>query len=230
MVMTLIVPTRNRPERVGDLISHLDSTIESPGTRVVFAVDYDDPQADVYEKLDLRKGMAIWWGKRLRMNGTLNDRAAFAARMHRGPHDVIGFMGDDHRPHTQGWDEEITRALAVKPGVAYGDDMYRGEDLPTSVFMNNWIIRALGYMAPPHLIHLYMDNFWLALGEETNLTFLPHVKIEHLHPSAGKAMMDAGYLEVNAPAVDTHDRIEFARYMREDWPTEKEKLHGSSIV
>ncbi|NCV65265.1 MAG: hypothetical protein EBW16_03430 [Burkholderiaceae bacterium] len=43
-------------------------------------------------------------------------------------------------------------------------DLFQGQNLATAVMMSTNIIKALGFMAPPKLIHLYMDNFWMAIG------------------------------------------------------------------
>ena len=57
-------------------------------------------------------------------------------------------------------------------------------------------------MVPPGMIHLYFDNFWLDFGRAMGkITYLPDVIIEHMHPAVGKAVLDAGYQEVNAPEM-----------------------------
>ena len=68
-------------------------------------------------------------------------------------------------------------------------------------------------MAPQVMRHLYLDNFWKHLGEQTGgLRYLGDVVIEHLHPVAGKAPWDHRYAAVNASARDTEDRIAWEMY------------------
>jgi hypothetical protein len=63
--------------------------------------------------------------------------------------------------------------------------------------MSSSIVQALGYFCPPGLIHMYLDNFWAELGRGANcLAYRGDVIIEHMHPLAGKAEVDAGYDEV----------------------------------
>jgi hypothetical protein len=65
--------------------------------------------------------------------------------------------------------------------------------------------------------HLYLDNFWKALGEDLgNLAYLPQVIIEHLHPVAGKAEWDEGYRAVNAQEVYSFDRLMFDNYIKSE--------------
>jgi hypothetical protein len=80
-------------------------------------------------------------------------------------------------------------------------------------------------MAPPKLIHLFMDNFWMTLGLKINsLYYFDDVIIEHLHPYVGKAEMDAGYAEANSEAVGTADQKEFVRYLSEEFEDDLKKV------
>jgi hypothetical protein len=141
----------------------------------------------------------------------LNRAASFL----KDDYEYFAFMGDDHRPRTQGWDSMLIDALdELGTGLAYGDDLHQGEGLPTAVAMTADIVRELDGMVPPGMIHLYLDNFWLKLGKDLNaIKYLPEVVIEHCHPVWGTGKMDAGYQEVNAPEVYSADRIAFESYI-----------------
>jgi hypothetical protein len=79
--------------------------------------------------------------------------------------------------------------------------------------MQSRMIKALGFMAPPAMRHLYLDNFWKELGEAVGgLVYLPDVIIEHLHPVNGKAEWDERYRAVNAPDKDAADRQAWMEY------------------
>jgi hypothetical protein len=119
------------------------------------------------------------------------------------------FMGDDHRPRTLGWDQTLLYAATTDgagPGIAYGNDLLQGANLPTQVCIDARIVELLGNMAPPQLTHLYVDNYWKALGEGAGcLRYCHNVVIEHMHPVAGKAAMDAGYERVNSGEMYARD-------------------------
>ena len=217
--LLMIVPSRGRPQNIADLVKCWTETTTG-SSQLLVAVDDDDPALDGY--LALRwaarePGVVLTIGKRRRMAGTLNYLAVIAARRHF----AVGFMGDDHRPLTPGWDQTMVDALRdLGTGIVYGDDLLQREALPTAVAMTSDIIRALGYMAPPGLIHLALDNSWLALGQGAGcIRYLPDVVIEHLHPFAGKAPMDAGYIEVNAPEMYQRDLAEFERWSQGELPS-----------
>lgn len=203
----LVVPSRGRPEKAAELVEAVTNTVVGP-VDLLFGVDVDDPTMHRYP-VDRGPHVRTTIGARQGMGGTLNALAV----AHAGAYEVIGFCGDDHRPRTQGWDHMILEA-ARQPGfrhrVIYGDDLIQGANLPTAVFMDAAIIRAIGYMVPPGQRHLYIDNAWKALGEALGtLTYMPGMVIEHMHPIAHKAEWDAGYLEVNDGALYEKDRAAF---------------------
>ena len=210
----LIVPTRHRPTSCDALLKQFQETSED--CDILFGIDEDDfsPYSDeVMAKASVNP--------RLRMCGTLNLLAA----KHANDYEYLAFMGDDHRPMTKGWDTELARSIGDRPGVAYGNDLLQRENLPTAVMMSASIVQAIGYMAPPTLIHLYMDNFWKALGQELgNLVYRGDIIIEHLHPIAGKADNDAGYIEVNSAEVYTKDAVAFDRYLRDQFAQDLRKI------
>jgi hypothetical protein len=130
-------------------------------------------------------------------------------------------MGDDHRPRTKGWDRVLCEAIGERPGVSYGDDLLQGANLPTAVTMSAEIVRRIGYMVPPVLVHMYMDNFWRDFGSKIgNLQYRADVVIEHMHYLAGKAVNDLQYQEVNASHVYEKDRLAYEDYQKTQMETD----------
>jgi hypothetical protein len=137
----------------------------------------------------------------------------------------IGFMGDDHLPRTPLWDEELIHYLNGKPGVAYGNDLFQGERIPTAAILSSRIIQVLGYMVPTTLEHLYLDDYWKMLGTDLgNLVYRPEVVIEHLHPAASKAQYDQVYTEANSAEQYSRDGEAWGFYRSSMWPGELDRL------
>jgi hypothetical protein len=214
--LLLIVPSRKRPKACAELLEEFLKTSED--AEIVFGLDDDDKSQFPTEVLE-----AAEINPRLRMGGTLN----LLARKHAENYDYLGFMGDDHRPRTQGWDRILCDAIGDKPGIAYGDDLLQGENLPTAVVMSSSIVRKIGYMVPPTLVHMYMDNFWRDLGKGLeNINYRPDVVIEHLHYLANKAINDLQYQEVNSPAVYENDRIAYQEYQSSQFEEDIQKVRA----
>jgi hypothetical protein len=199
----LIVPTRSRPHNAQEFYEHFIK-YTSDRTTLCFAIDSDDKKSypDRYKNV-------IWeTNKRLGANGTLN----LVAKKYCNEYDYITFMGDDHRIKTENWDRILMRH-AKENTVSYGNDLVHGKNLCTSVMLDSNIIRTLGYMAPPKLKHLYLDNFWMELGRRLGtLQYYPDVIIEHMHFSVGKSEEDDLYTEVNGKEINEHDKLEWEMY------------------
>lgn len=211
--LVVIVPSRGRPEAAAALVQAFNAT-RTADTLLIFAVDDDDPTRDEYvrQAVDVRSPVALPPSKT--MVEALNLIAAESADSEFAVF-AIGFMGDDHLPRTVGWDAAYLAALReMGTGIVYGNDLLQGHRLPTQCAMTSDIVRELGYMAPPALRHLYVDNFWRDLGKGAEcLRYLPDVTVEHRHPLAGKASWDAGYERVNSPEMGEHDRIAYEAYV-----------------
>lgn len=200
-----------------DLITSFEMT-RTGDTDLVLVIDRDDPEKDAYLKtiseLQLRHGTWFWaltWNADVSggMVRALNNAAMTYINSR---HDVVGFMGDDHRPRNAGWDATIYNA-ASKGKIVYGDDLLQRHNLATQVAMPTRFVKALGFMAPPVLRHLYVDNYWMALGSAVGLEYVPQAIIEHMHPVAKKAEWDDGYRRVNAGDVYAADHQAFTNYV-----------------
>jgi hypothetical protein len=205
----LLIPSRGRPGRASMAATAAAERATLPGTHVYVLSDgdLDARYGDIQGAAGGRVSM-FYYALHTGMVPTLNHYALTAATAHTH----IGYCGDDHLVHTVGWDAALAQA-AGPWGLAYGDDLHQGAQLPTAVVIGSPVVRALGFMAPPALRHLYVDNFWLALGQAMqSIRYVPQVIIEHQHPDAGKAKVDAGYAAVNSAQAYRRDAAAWAVY------------------
>lgn len=212
--LIIIVPSRGRPAAAADLLDAFNATCTAD-TELLFALDDDDPTRHDYPTRTPQ-----WVGPNRSMVEALNNAAGgyVSGLLGMDPPFAIGFQGDDHRPRTKGWDTAYLAALReLGTGIVYGDDLLQRQNLPTQCAMTADIVQALGFMAPPTLHHMYVDNFWRELGKNADcLRYLPDVVVEHLHPVAQKAAWDDGYQRVNAPTVYARDADAFRQYLQHD--------------
>lgn len=215
MNILTIVPSRGRPEAVNELIEEFNANTAI--SDLCIATDDDDPSEYI-----VPNKVILEVNPRMRMNGTLN----FIADKYCYDYDYLVFLGDDHRPRTEHWDLKLFESIEdLKYGIAYGNDLLQGENLPTAVMQDARIVRTLGYFSPPKQKHLFLDNFWKDLGTELGtLVYSPDVIIEHLHPFANKAKMDAGYAEVNDREMYIYDQLMYEEYKITQWQKDLYKL------
>lgn len=210
-MLTVLVPTRSRPEAALQVVNAVVDTRQIHDTNVVLAVDSDDPMLDLYRQVagtrpDVARVEEVAGGW---MVAALNEAAM---RVVSDPTvTAVGFLGDDHRPRTPGWDASYLSALTeLGAGIVYGNDLLQYEFVPTQCAMSASIIRALGWMAHPSLKHMYVDTLWRDMANVAGRRrYLPDVIVEHLHYINGKSVEDDGYKRVNAAEVFSADERAF---------------------
>jgi hypothetical protein len=197
------MPSRGREVQAAEAFAAFAETKRLSSTEMLVVLDEDEPG---YESLPTIHVAHVGG-----MANALNAALPYASPS------IYGFIGDDHRFRTVGWDERIAEANAEMGGaIVYGDDLLRGEELPSQVFIDARIVKALGWMALPGAKHLFLDDAWRELGSALGrLRYRPDVVIEHLHPTNGKAQWDDNYRRVNAPSLYAHDASVFHRWMNE---------------
>lgn len=210
-----VVPSRGRPENIVRLAKAFKKTDARSDLWVI--IDEDDWHRKAYEKNanEYDYGYIVVENYTGGVCKSLN--AGVEALMDSSIYDeyaYFGFLGDDHLPRTIYWDYFLMLAIPFpRNGIAYGNDLFQGENLPTGCLMNREIIDRLGGMTPPGFKHLYIDNFWKDLGRDIGgLYYKNEVIIEHLHPMAQKSEMDEGYARVNAVEMYKQDLATYEAY------------------
>lgn len=205
-----LVPTRNRVENALELLDVWYNTTTEDSSGLIFVVGTEDPRLSEYLH-KLPNEHVLTFPER-----GLVKALNYASPLYWDEYEGIGFMGDDHRPRTLGWDRHYLECLRKNgPGLVYGDDLLMGQQIPTHVFISSPIVKSLGYFGHPSFTHLCVDVAWKDLGESLGrLFYLDHVIVEHMHPAAGKADEDAGYKHVNSKAMVRIDEKALENYRR----------------
>lgn len=209
--LIVLIPSRGRPDNAVALEQAFVDT--NTKAKRFYIVDFsDETHKEYFDKLPKESVIPIH-NETSGMAYPLN----YAARQFIGEFDNFAFMGDDHRPRTANWDELFVEQLYSGSDIVYGNDLFQGSALPTAVAMSVKIVEALRGMVPDTQRHLYLDNFWLKLGQDLGrIKYMPEVTIEHCHAFNGKAPMDENYARVNAPEIYSADKIAFDNYIASD--------------
>jgi predicted O-methyltransferase YrrM len=221
--LAVLIPTRGRPGNIRKVISAWDFTNAWDRADMVLVIDKDDPEYQGYLDLIeetrnpdsgdvLIKTYEV--GHHVPMVHKLNQAAV---ALFRGWF-ALGFAGDDHLPQTIGWAERYLTVLReLGSGMVYGDDGYQGRKLSTEWAITSDIVGVIGRMVPADVEHMYCDNSMMDLfGAAGALRHLPEVRIEHMHPVAGKATTDAQYQRVNHRDQFTKDRRAYESWRHGD--------------
>lgn len=201
-MISVLVPTRNRPDSVKRLLnSALNTASFTP--EFIFYVDEDDTSSiDVINDHDAVTQIIV--GPRVVLSEMWNRCAELAQ------FDVMMHCGDDIVFRSDHWDELVLNEFDKVPDkilLVYGNDGFQGEKLGTHSFIHrNWV-ETVGYFVPPYFSSDYNDT-WLnevavALGRRV---YVPEIFTEHMHPAAGKGVLDVTHQE--RLARHTRDNVE----------------------
>lgn len=166
MRIDLLCPSRGRPEAARELLASFDKTKTQDGVRLVFCVDSDDRTiADYPEPMVVGAPTGD-------PTGPLNRAALLSVA------DIVGFIGDDSRCETEGWDRMALEALKT-PGFCWGFDGTAPDPRPTTIFVSRPIVKTLGYLALPTLKRGFFDVVWVDIAKWTGMARVISAMFSH---------------------------------------------------
>lgn len=191
-MISLLLPTRNRPDGLARFVESARGTATDP-TRVEIVVYIDDDD-DAYDSLDL--DIRTVRGPRLVLSELWNRCFENATG------DIVGHMGDDLVFRTVGWDQLIEDAFAAVPDrICFvhgwdGDPNHHSPPFGTHGFVHRRWVDTVGRFVPPYFSSDFNDT-WLndVVDQIGRRVYLPHLYTEHLHPAFGKAPLDQTHQE-----------------------------------
>lgn len=214
MRIAVLTPSRGRPARFTEMVESIRATSHD----VAIFAGLDDDDAGIYPRL---AGVEYFIGGRRQLGPWTN----WLAEETWDEFDILASFGDDHRCRTEGWDDRVRGAFdRMGSGLVYTRDGLQDVNLPTAPLWSADVIRSLGWYFPPAQAHLYADNFWLRLGQDTRISYLPDVLIEHMHPAAGKAEMDPSYAISNSGEMDQKDHAAYDTYLADGYLADLERV------
>lgn len=153
-MIELLCPSRGRPKAAAALRESFYATRAIPDSNLIFLLDEDDETQNEYQG-----GIVIG-----PPSGNCTAPLNFSALESKA--DIIGFIGDDSRLTTPGWDIQVTKALQ-SPAFCWGNDMTGPLAWPSTAFASRPLIQALGYFALPTLQRGFFDVVWFDLARSS---------------------------------------------------------------
>jgi len=210
--ISVLTPTRGRPDNVARLIDSALATTELP-IELVFYLDDNDP--DLTRNIGVieeHAPAAIYIvGPRIVLSETWNAcfRVAVA--------DVLMQCGDDIVFRSRHWAETVLREFDKYPDrlvLIHGRDDIQDDRVATHGFYHRRWVDTIGYFMPPYFASDWNDMWWTEVADAVGRrVYLPSVHTEHMHPVVGKAPMDLTHTErLERHRDDDCDRIYTDRY------------------
>ena len=212
-MISILIPTRERPENVRRLIASVVSTAEQPlNVELLFYVDHDDqtfPEDVLSDNVRLIRGPRMWL--------SLLQNVLYASS--RG--EIVMYAGDDLVFETFGWDTRVQSVFESsndKLVLVYPNDRAtHGESMAIHGFLHrNWIDAIGCWVAPGRgsLFDLWHTEVARKLGR---LRYLEDVVIAHVHyrQGAGQAVFDETYRALSAATRSWVPMVTYRKLKRE---------------
>jgi hypothetical protein len=185
MLISLLVPTWGRPERLLEMVESAKATAsDRANVEIVVRVSSNDAHHRDYPAIYYRVDDCDSYGQGIEF-------------LRRHAHGDILFAGaDDVVFTTPGWDDKVREAFAAVPDkllVAYSNNG-QGRRKCEHFFTTRKWIDTVGYMVWPEFRHFCVDQWVEELASAVGrLQFLEDVVTDHRHKKYGKAPNDATY-------------------------------------
>lgn len=192
-MISILLPTRNRPDNVRRLVASARSTAVGRLELVVY-LDEDDPSLDqTVEIIADTPWASVIVGERVVLSECWNrcaEQATFNVMMH---------CGDDIVFRSEAWDQHVLSAFARYPDrlvFVHGRDGVHDERLATHGFLHRRWVETVGYFVPPLFASDYNDLWLTEVADQLGRrVFLSEVYTEHMHPAVGKGPLDQTHQE-----------------------------------
>ncbi len=216
-MLTIYVPSRGRPDAARALRESFHSTVVTNDVELVFLIDDDDLTVEKYPRY------GSGWNGIIIGQSTGDPTGPLNAAVKESKSDIVGFMGDDSRFETMGWDRKILDAMK-QPVICWGDD---GHDRPwpSTVFIDRKITDALGYMVPPTLRRGYFDVVWCDLARLSGTgRILGDLMFRHDNSAGDPKSPNFKASHMVPPEMIESDRLAYERWAKEDLKTDAQKI------
>lgn len=195
----ILLPSLNRPklcERFFEAYRATES--ETPGLLIV---DHEDPALEEYKKLKAPDG----WTLQITKSRTMGDKFRETWNEY-ADKDFVIILNDDHIPRTKHWDQAVisqlngSNCVFTNDGPSPDKPYVFPQRICGAIAISGKIYRALGWLFPPGVQHLFSDDCWAHLFSGAQCANgLPDVCVEHRHAYAHTGEQDETFKVINGP-------------------------------
>lgn len=175
MTALVLLPSFQRAHLLKDFLDSYRATEATiPG---LVLVDKLDPQLEAYQALEYPPG----WELVLTLGRSMASKCLEVWDRYKDL-DAVMICNDDHYCITPHWDEKILAQVTGTNIIGTNDNWVAPNRLCGMTAFSGNVIRTLGYLFPPGIEHLFIDNCWEFLAAKAQCAqILMDVVIEHRH-------------------------------------------------
>lgn len=176
--MTWLLPTRGRI----DNLRRFCNTAREMGTNTPgwVIVDKDDWEANLFAYKEVKNLLPLGWDfvtvEPQGYGGALRQIWARVKDMK-----WVGLVSDDLVPSSMNWDKTLVSSLSGWNFVSAMNG-FQDQRMHGATAWSGDLLRAIGWLFPPDLKHVFHDDVWETIGRDTGAwRIMPGVMTKHLH-------------------------------------------------
>lgn len=173
-----LLPSRRRLTKLRIFFEHaMDNGMTTPGVVLVQAKELKELKA-AYDAIRKPNNWSILPTSADGLGDKVREVWSVTKNM-----DWVGLGCDDLRPQSKAWDATLLDAVTGRNIVTCNDGQQGNLRMSGITVFSGGVLRAMGYMFPPHFWHTYTDNAWEDIGCGANCwTYVDSVLVTHDHP------------------------------------------------
>ena len=188
-MISVCLPSHRRSIQLRQMVADALNLCARPD--LIEFIVYLNLESKEYELLDF-PNTTFLYGPKLSISSMTNQ--AFAA----SSGEILMYGADDIVFRTNGWDEIVRnrfKTLKQNFGLVYGDDLSpNSPQIATHGFVSKELTCLLGWLLPPFFKDQFADTYLTRITRMSGiLSYVPELKIEHMHPTWGKKDSDQSY-------------------------------------
>jgi len=223
-LISLLCPSRSRPEELKRLIESVAKTALAPSRiEILIYVDEDDPKKFDYllshKNLTIDPTVSKLANVDLLIDEPLRTPIINNILAERAQGNILMIANDDQVFRDKNWDNRLDEEAAKFSDEIYcmwfNDGRYQEKICTFPILSKKWV-NTLGYIEPFLFEHFNCDLWIWQIGKMINrLHYIPDILVEHLHPDTGKSQPDnttERNLKGMRPKIDKMAFAKFERY------------------
>jgi len=195
-MISLLLPTRQRPHNLTRLVESIRSTATLPDD--IELVTYIDSDDSSYDRLSLDIDWTPIYGPRT-YDGLVNLSVMWNQCYEHSTGDIIMHCGDDIIFRTPGWDDVVRDSFDAVPDkilFAFGrDGIQDANNFGTHGFIHRKWVETVGYLFPPLFVSdnndVFLNDVAKMIGRHREIP----IYTEHMHYCVRKADIDQNTAE-----------------------------------
>lgn len=223
-----ILPSLNRPHLLKEFFeAYKKSKGSTPGLVLIDKGDFIANQQK-YQELELPEGWSIQETNGVTMGDKVRETWDQIKDL-----DWVGILNDDHKPITEEWDKKIVgqingfNVIGTNDGPSPDKPWQCTTKLAGGICYSGKILRAVGYMFPEGIHHLYHDDVWGLLVSKAGCgQVLMDVCVHHDHAYKDETKKDSTFEKINSEESWKNSKGAYDKWLREHAAADLQKIIG----